>query len=130
MEALHITVLLVEDNPAVAETTQIVLADEGYTVLVAGSGEAAIELAAANTPDIIIMDWGLPGIQGPEALKQIRAFCPAPCIMLTARDAVESCVEALDAGCDDYVTKPASTDELLLRMRRLVPHPQQCCPQA
>jgi two-component system OmpR family response regulator len=114
-------VLVVEDAPKMADLIRRGLADEGHVADVAGRGEEAVGMARAREYDAILLDVMLPGIDGFEACRRMRsAGVRAPVLMLTARDAVDDRVAGLDAGADDYLTKPFSFAELLARLRALV----------
>jgi len=89
----------------------------GYVVDLATSGEAALELAARHLPDVVVLDLGLPGIDGIDVVRGLRGWSEVPIIVLSARDSQADKVGALDAGADDYVTKPFAMDELLARLR-------------
>jgi DNA-binding response OmpR family regulator len=111
-------VLLIEDEAAIVRYLERGLREEGHQVESAATGEDGIELAASEDVDLVIIDIGLPGLDGHEVLATIRDRKPAlPAIMLTARDDVSSKVRALDAGADDYIVKPFSFAELTARMR-------------
>ncbi len=111
------TVLVVDDEPQIRRVLRSTLPIRGYTVLEASSGEEALELAAKHKPDLILLDVNLPGISGIETCREIRRTNDAPIIMLTVRNAERDKVVALDAGADDYVTKPFGIEELLARIR-------------
>jgi DNA-binding response OmpR family regulator len=113
-------VLVVEDDNEIAQVLQRSLRLDGYDVRIAGDGEAALDQAAAYHPDLIILDLGLPKIDGIEVARRLRAADDVPILMLTARDAVESRVEGLDSGADDYLVKPFERQELLARLRALL----------
>ncbi|PZR63040.1 MAG: hypothetical protein DLM71_05720, partial [Chloroflexi bacterium] len=113
-------VLVVEDDEAIAQVLQRSLRMEGYEVKLAGDGEIALELAPAFLPDLVILDLGLPGIDGIEVAKALHKDDDVPILVLTARDAVQSRVEGLDAGADDYLVKPFERQELLARLRALL----------
>ncbi len=113
-------VLVVEDDEAIAQVLQRSLRMEGYEVKLAGDGEIALELAPAFLPDLVILDLGLPGIDGIEVAKALHEDDDVPILVLTARDAVQSRVEGLDAGADDYLVKPFERQELLARLRALL----------
>ena len=113
-------VLVVEDDEDIAQVLQRSLRLEGYEVKVARDGEAALQVAGQFVPDLVILDLGLPKLDGIEVSKRLRAGEDVPILMLTARDAVESRVEGLDAGADDYLVKPFDRQELLARMRALL----------
>jgi len=113
-------VLVVEDDEEIAQVLQRSLRLDGYEVRLAFDGETALEQAAAYHPDIVILDLGLPKLDGIEVAKRLRAGDDVPILMLTARDALESRVEGLDSGADDYLVKPFERQELLARMRALL----------
>jgi two-component system response regulator MprA len=113
-------VLVVEDDEEIAQVLQRSLRLEGYEVRVAGDGEAALDQSAAFNPDLVILDLGLPKLDGMEVARRLRAADDVPILMLTARDALESRVEGLDAGADDYLVKPFERQELLARLRALL----------
>jgi two-component system response regulator MprA len=110
-------VLVVEDEPNIADFIRRGLVYKGYEVDVAASGEEALETARERLPDLVILDLMLPGIDGVEVCRRLRAADDVPIIMLTARDALSDKVEGLEAGADDYVTKPFQFAELLARVR-------------
>jgi DNA-binding response OmpR family regulator len=111
-------VLLIEDEAAIVRYLERGLREEGHQVESAATGEDGIELAASEDIDLVIIDIGLPGLDGHQVLATIRDRKPTlPAIMLTARDDVTSKVRALDAGADDYIVKPFSFAELTARMR-------------
>ncbi|MGC9221202.1 MAG: response regulator transcription factor [Solirubrobacteraceae bacterium] len=113
-------VLVVEDDDAIAQVLQRSLRMEGYDVRIAGDGLAALDEAGAFLPDLVILDLGLPKLDGIEVAKTLRENDDVPILVLTARDAVESRVEGLDAGADDYLVKPFERQELLARLRALL----------
>jgi DNA-binding response OmpR family regulator len=111
-------VLLVEDDAAIAEPLGRALRHDGYDVDVVGTGEAALDRLAGSSADLVILDLGLPGIDGIEVCRRIRALDPGvPVLMLTARAEELDAVIGLAAGADDYVTKPFRLGELLARVR-------------
>ena len=110
-------VLVVEDEPNIADPIRRGLIYKGYEVEVADSGEQALDLARERPPDLVILDLMLPGMDGLEVCRRMRAADSMPIIMLTARDSTSDKVEGLEAGADDYVTKPFEFDELLARVR-------------
>jgi two-component system KDP operon response regulator KdpE len=110
-------VLVVEDELPMSRTLDIGLRARGYDVEVASTGERALELARLHPPDVVVLDLGLPGISGIEVAHGLRAWTSVPIIVLSARGAEAVKVAALDAGADDYVTKPFGMDELLARIR-------------
>jgi len=113
-------VLVVEDDDAIAQVLQRSLRMEGYDVRIAEDGLSAIDAAHAFLPDLVILDLGLPKLDGVEVARTLRSSDDVPILMLTARDAVESRVEGLDAGADDYLVKPFERQELLARLRALL----------
>ena len=113
-------VLVVEDDDAIAQVLQRSLRMEGYEVRLAGDGITALEQAHAFLPDLVILDLGLPRMDGIEVARRCVMTDDVPILVLTARDAVESRVEGLDSGADDYLVKPFERQELLARMRALL----------
>ena len=113
-------VLVVEDDDAIAQVLQRSLRMEGYDVKIADDGVIALDLAHAFLPDLVILDLGLPRMDGIDVAKTMRETDDVPILVLTARDAVESRVEGLDAGADDYLVKPFERQELLARLRALL----------
>jgi DNA-binding response OmpR family regulator len=114
-------VLVVEDDDAIAQVLTRSLRMEGYEVRVAEDGIVALEQAHGFLPDLVVLDLGLPGMDGLEVAKELRnRDDDVPILVLTARDAVESRVEGLDAGADDYLVKPFERQELLARLRALL----------
>ena len=113
-------VLVIEDDEDIAQALQRSLRMEGYEVRSAADGEAALEQGRAFAPDLVILDLGLPKVDGLEVARSLRAADDVPILILTARDALESRVEGLDSGADDYLVKPFERQELLARMRALL----------
>jgi two-component system response regulator MprA len=113
-------VLIVEDDDDIAQVLQRSLRLEGYETRIAGDGEAALGAAADFIPDLVVLDLGLPKLDGMEVARRLRASDDVPILMLTARDALESRVAGLDAGADDYLVKPFERQELLARLRALL----------
>ena len=113
-------VLVVEDDEEIAQVLQRSLRMEGYEVRTSSDGEAALADADAFSPDLVVLDLGLPKIDGIDVARTLRAEGDVPILMLTARDAVEARVAGLDAGADDYLVKPFERQELLARMRALL----------
>ncbi len=110
-------VLVVDDEAALRRTLEINLAARGYAVEVVGTGEHAVAAVARDLPDLLIVDLGLPGMSGVEVILAVRAWNSVPIIVLSARDGERDKVAALDAGADDYVTKPFGVEELVARIR-------------
>jgi two-component system response regulator MprA len=113
-------VLVVEDDADIAGVLRRSLGMEGYEVRIAGDGVAALEASAVFEPDAVVLDLGLPRLDGVEVCRRLRAGGDVPILMLTARDALDSRVEGLDSGADDYIVKPFERDELLARLRALL----------
>jgi two-component system KDP operon response regulator KdpE len=111
------TILVVDDEPQILRALRINLRVRQYDVHTAGTGTEALELAAKHPPDLVILDLGLPDLDGVEVIHGLRGWTAAPIIVLSGRADSTDKVEALDAGADDYVTKPFGMDELLARMR-------------
>jgi two-component system response regulator MprA len=111
---------VVDDDPMVATTVQRVLRPEGYEVDVALGGAAALEQARAHRPDLVVLDLMMPGIDGLEVCRQLRADTNLPILMLTARSGTADRVRGLDTGADDYLVKPFAYAELLARVRALL----------
>ena len=110
-------VLVVDDDPAIARALTINLRARRYDVDVAATGSEGLRLAAAHPPDVMILDLGLPDMDGAEVVAALRGWCDAPVIVLSARTGQTDKVAALDTGADDYVTKPFSPRELAARVR-------------
>jgi DNA-binding response OmpR family regulator len=113
-------VLVVEDDDEIAQALQRSLRMEGYEVRVASDGVRALDDAHAFLPDLVVLDLGLPRLDGIDVAKTLRENDDVPILMLTARDALEARVEGLDAGADDYLVKPFERQELLARLRALL----------
>jgi two-component system, OmpR family, KDP operon response regulator KdpE len=112
-----VKVLLVDDDATLRQTLGIALRAEGHEVLLAADGRSALQAAAEDQPDLLVLDLGLPDLSGVEVLRQLRTWSALPVVVLSARDGSRDKVEALDLGADDYVTKPFGTDELFARIR-------------
>jgi two-component system, OmpR family, KDP operon response regulator KdpE len=110
-------VLVVDDEPQILRALGINLRARGYDVDLAPDGERALDVAARNHPDVVVLDLGLPGIDGVDVIRGLRGWSQVPIVVLSVRDAEGDKVAALDAGADDYVTKPFGMDELLARLR-------------
>ena len=110
-------VLVVDDEPAVRRLLQSILEEAGYTVFEADTGRAALEAIKKKHLDIVLLDLGLPDMTGVDVLHVLREWNPLPILMLSVENEESTIVEALDAGADDYLTKPFSTPELLARLR-------------
>lgn len=112
-------VLIVDDEPGIRETLAITLRASGYDIDTASDGEEALLRADASEPDIVVLDLGLPDLDGVQVIAQLRATSQAPILVLSGRTDSTDKVDALDAGADDYVTKPFGMDELLARLRAM-----------
>ncbi len=110
-------VLVVDDDPQILRALRINLTAHGYDVTVASDGAAALRAAADSHPDVVVLDLGLPDLDGTEVIAGLRGWTPVPIIVLSARVESTDKVHALDAGADDYVTKPFGMAELLARLR-------------
>ncbi len=110
-------VLIVDDEPSIVRMLELALAAEGYDTVIAGNGTEAIAAVEENEPDVVVLDIIMPGIDGFEACRRIRNISSAPIIMLTARRNEMDIIQGLDAGADEYVTKPFSVAELSARIR-------------
>jgi len=113
-------VLVVDDDARLADSLRRALSYEGHAVEVAADGPAALVAARERPPDLVVLDVMLPGIDGVEVCRRLRAGSDLPILMLTARDAISDRVAGLDAGADDYLVKPFAYDELLARVRALL----------
>jgi two-component system KDP operon response regulator KdpE len=121
------TILLVEDDPGIRRALRSTLRSRDFDVLEVATGEAALVAAADRGPDLVVLDLGLPDVDGIEVLIRLRGFSDVPVVVLTVRDLQAEKVRALDKGADDYVTKPFDSDELVARIRaalRRVPESQ------
>jgi two-component system response regulator MprA len=114
------TILVVDDDRKITDMLRRTLAYEGYHVSTAADGSEALARAQAQRPDLVVLDWLMPGLDGIEVAKRIRAADDTLILMLTARDAVEDRVAGLDSGADDYLVKPFTPAELLARIRALL----------
>lgn len=112
-------ILVADDDPQLVRALRITLAAHGYDVVAAADGAAAITLAAQSHPDIVLLDLGMPHLDGVQVIEALRGWTQAPIIVVSGRTGSADKVDALDAGADDYVTKPFQIDELLARLRAL-----------
>ena len=117
-------ILVVEDAPESVELLRSILQREGYTTAVASNGPSAVADARSFEPDVVLLDLGLPGLDGVEVCRQIRSFSDAYIVMLTARTDEVDRVVGLEVGADDYVTKPFSPRELVARIRAMLRRPR------
>src|SRR5689334_2787017 len=106
-------ILVIDDDANITSFLKRALSYEGYTVETAGDGAEGLARALAGPPDLVILDRMMPGLDGTEVARRLRAGGPQPILMLTARDAVADRVEGLDSGADDYLVKPFALEELL-----------------
>ncbi len=113
-------ILIIEDDEAILRVLRRALAYEGYRVDTAPDGESGLNQARDYHPDLVILDWMLPGMDGLEVCQRLRAGGSVPVLMLTAKDTLQDRVQGLDAGADDYMVKPFELDELLARVRALL----------
>jgi len=111
------SVLVVDDEPQIVRALRASLSAHGYEVLTAATGEDALTQAAASAPDCMILDLGLPDMDGTQVITQLRSWSEMPVVVLSAREEQTDKVAALDAGADDYLSKPFGIDELLARIR-------------
>src|SRR5215469_5555722 len=114
------TVMLVEDERKLRDLVRSYLERAGFTVLSTGSGAEAIMMASTAAPDLIVLDLGLPDVPGETVATELRAVAPTPIVMLTAKSAEEDRIRGLELGADDYVTKPFSPRELVLRVQAIL----------
>jgi two-component system response regulator MprA len=122
-------ILVIEDEERIRQFLKRGLAYEGYTVGAAAEGKEGLEMARDDPPDLVLLDIMLPGIDGLEVCRRLRAASDVPILMLTAKESIEDRVAGLDAGADDYLVKPFSFDELLARVRALLRRAQPSQPQ-
>ena len=115
-------ILVVEDEKSIAHFISTVLANNGYEAMQARSGSEAISMLSSHCPDLIILDLGLPDMDGLDILRQLRSWSSLPVVVVSARAHEKDKVTALDLGADDYLTKPFGTDELLARVRTAIRH--------
>ena len=115
-------VLIVDDEPQILRALRAGLVAHGYEVVSAADGEEALDKAATELPDAVILDMNMPRLSGLEVCKALREWSSVPIIVLSVRDAERDKVTALDLGADDYLTKPFGTDELLARLRVALRH--------
>jgi two-component system KDP operon response regulator KdpE len=111
------TVLVVDDEPRIRRALEVNLLSRGYGVVSAASGPEALEMAADSVPDLVVLDLGLPGMDGTAVIRELRTWSRVPIVVLSVRGEERDKVAALDAGADDYVTKPFGVEELLARLR-------------
>lgn len=122
MSGQEVTVLIIEDEPEIRRFLRTTLPAHGFRLYEAAMGKDGLTEAQARNPDLILLDLGLPDLEGGEVIRQIREWTATPIIVLSARDQEQVKVAALDLGADDYVTKPFGVDELLARIRAALRH--------
>ena len=115
-------VLIVEDDRAICSFMRRVLEANGYESIIVGTGREALSMLTSHCPDVVILDLGLPDMDGMDVLTQLRAWSLMPVVVVSARTDEREKVRALDAGADDYITKPFGTSELLARLRTAIRH--------
>ena len=115
-------ILLIDDELPIRRFLRVALGGDGYRLLEAETGEQGLRLAAQQPPDLVILDLGLPDIDGQTVLRRLREWLQAPIVILSVRDQDQQKIDALDGGADDYLTKPFSTGELLARIRVALRH--------
>jgi two-component system KDP operon response regulator KdpE len=118
----HPLILLIDDEPPIRRFLQAALASQGYELLEAENGQAGIEMVAARRPDVVLLDLGLPDIDGLEVTRRLREWSNVPIIVLSARGQERDKIAALEAGADDYLTKPFGVAELQARIRVALRH--------
>ncbi|MFZ5808212.1 MAG: response regulator [Chloroflexota bacterium] len=118
-------ILVIDDEPQIQRALRTILGARHFRVSIAGNGEAGLALAAAEQPDLIILDLGLPDMDGIEVCRRLREWTQAPIIVLSVRESERDKVMALDRGADDYLTKPFGIEELLARIRVALRHASQ-----
>lgn len=123
-------ILIIEDEPPIRRFLRVSLANEGYRINESASGEEGLRTAASQPPDLVLLDLGLPDVDGQEVLRRLREWFTSPIIVLSARDQESQKVQALDHGADDYVTKPFGAGELLARMRTALRHACRVGPES
>jgi two-component system response regulator MprA len=122
-------ILIIDDDEAILTFLRRGLAYDGYQVDTATDGQSGLLLAWDNPPDLVVLDWMMPGLDGLEVCRRLRQRTKAPVLMLTARETVSDRVQGLDAGADDYLVKPFNLDELLARIRALLRRTQPDRPE-
>ncbi|MGN6503327.1 MAG: response regulator [Pseudolysinimonas sp.] len=112
-------IVIADDDPQMLRALRVTLAARGHDVVTASDGQAALDAVIAAHPDIVVLDLGMPGLTGIEVIQALRGWTQVPVLVVSGRSDTQDKVDALDAGADDYVTKPFSADELLARIRAL-----------
>ncbi len=123
-------ILIVEDEPGIRNFIATILTANDYDPILAGSGADAISMVSSHCPDLLLLDLGLPDMDGMEILRKVRSWSNVPVVVISARNHERDKVEALDAGADDYITKPFGSAELLARIRTAVRHTRTQLPNS
>jgi two-component system KDP operon response regulator KdpE len=116
-------VLIVEDEQSISSFISMILTANGYDTIIVNTGEEALTMISSHCPDLIVLDLGLPDMDGLEVLRSVRKWSSLPIVVVSARNHERDKVEALDYGADDYLVKPFGTSELLARIRTAIPAP-------
>ena len=119
---LRCKILIIEDDPGISNYLKTTIDAAGYDVLVTANGQSAVQMISSHCPDCILLDLGLPDMDGNDIIRSVRSWTQTPIIVISARNTEEDKAEALDNGADDYVTKPFGTLELLARIRTALRH--------
>ena len=122
MTNLHNKILIIEDDPGISNYLKTTVSAAGYDAIVTGDGSSALQMIASHCPDCILLDLGLPDMDGVEIIRSVRSWTLTPIIVISARSMDEDKAAALDEGADDYITKPFGTLELLARIRSALRH--------
>lgn len=117
-------IMIIEDDPGICTFLKATLLAEGYDAIIVSSGQGALELIASHCPDCVLLDLGLPDMDGNRIIESVRRWTPTPIIVISARSMETDKAQALDLGADDYITKPFGTVELLARIRTALRHTQ------
>ena len=115
-------ILIIEDDPGICTFLKAALVSEGYDVIIVGSGQSALDVIASHCPDCILLDLGLPDMDGNRIIESVRSWTPTPIVVISARSMEADKAKALDLGADDYITKPFGAIELLARIRTALRH--------
>lgn len=119
---IHSKILIIEDDPGICTFLRATLVSEGYDVIIVSSGSCALDIMASHCPDCVLLDLGLPDMDGNRIIEKTRQWTSTPIIVISARSMEEDKVQALDFGADDYIIKPFGTNELLARIRTALRH--------
>ena len=118
----HNKILIIEDDPGISNFLKTTVSAAGYDAVVSADGETALQMISSHCPDCILLDLGLPDLDGGEIIRSVRSWTQTPILVISARSMEEDKASALDAGADDYITKPFGTVELLARIRTALRH--------